>query len=139
VERAALLADTGFAAHRAADTESARRLLADAIAVLEADGLTEPAARTRGLLADAPIVDNRINDAVEDSIGRALLTDEPLIAGLAAWRARLAFLTGDRAFACEQADLALSGPIRAGSVVADAANTKAAALLYDGQRSRRRR
>jgi class 3 adenylate cyclase len=136
VERAALLADAGVAAHHAADTNSARRLLANAIGVLEAAGLAEAAARTRGLLADALIADNRINDAVEVlDQASAPLTDEPLIAELAARRAWLAFLTGDYAVAHEQAELALSiaDPRRLLSVVANAANTKAAALQYAGR------
>jgi hypothetical protein len=114
VERAALLADAWLAAHRAADTEraaAARRRDRGA----RGGRPQEAAARTRGLLAGALIVDNRFNDAVE-GLDRACapLPDEPLVAGLAARRARLAFLTGEYAFAREQAELALSLADRAG-------------------------
>jgi class 3 adenylate cyclase/tetratricopeptide (TPR) repeat protein len=133
-ERAQLLAEAGAAATRGADHDAARRLLGEAIAVFDARGLTEDAARTRALLVDALIMENRIEEAVElIDRARESLTDRTVLAGLAARRARLAFLAGDFGRARDEADLSLSiaDPLQLAPVIADAAITRAISLYYD--------
>ena len=63
IERATLLADAGVAAARTADLDAAHRLLGDAIAVLDDGGRDEDAARTRALLANVLIDENRLQEA----------------------------------------------------------------------------
>src|SRR5262249_25167479 len=96
VERARLLAEAGVAAGRAADRHAARQLLGDAIRVLDGAGHAEDAARTRALLAHVLIGENRLVEA-GDLIDRArsALTDEVVIAELAARRAQVALLSGE--------------------------------------------
>ncbi len=136
VERARLLADAGGAAARAADTEAATQLLSDAIAVLEASGHVDDAARTRARLADVLIIANQLEAAVE-VIGeaRAAITDEIVLGELAARRAHTAFLRGDYATARDEAELALSiaDPNQMHAVISSAAMTKAIALYYDNR------
>ena len=133
-ERARLLAEAGVAAGWTADRDGARELLGNAIAALDAGGHTEDAARTRALLANVLIADNRLEEAGE-LIDRARLSlrDEVAIAELAARRAQVAFLTGDYVRARDEADLALriADPRRLNSVIADAVITRANALQYD--------
>jgi class 3 adenylate cyclase/predicted ATPase len=135
-ERARLLADAGRAAARTADHEAARSLLDDAIAVLDALGHTDDAARTRALLADVLISDRRLEAAAElIDRARASLSDETVLAELAGRRARIGFLTGDYACAREEAELALSiaDPRRLDEVMSSAAITKAIALYFDNR------
>ena len=136
VERARLLAEAGAAAARAADTEAATRLLTDAIAVLDASGHVDDAARTRARLADVLMIANQLEAAVE-VIGdaRASTTDEIVLGELAAQRARAAFLKGDYETARDEAELALSiaDPNQMHAVISSAAMTKAIALYYDNR------
>ena len=132
-ERARLLADAGVAAARTADRVGARRLLTDAIAVLEDSGLDHEAALTRVRLAEALIYDNRLNEAGEVLDGAREPLDDPAAqAELAARRAQVAFLRGDYTRAREDAELALSiaDPRELRAVLAEAAITKAIALYY---------
>jgi class 3 adenylate cyclase/tetratricopeptide (TPR) repeat protein len=136
VERARLLADAGVAAARAADLDAAHKLLGDAIAVLEEGGRDEDAARTRALLANVLIDENRLEEAGElIDRARSALTGEEMLAELAARRARVAFLTGDNARALQEAEVALSiaDPRGLRPLFAEAAITRANALLYDGR------
>jgi class 3 adenylate cyclase/tetratricopeptide (TPR) repeat protein len=136
VERARLLADAGVAAARAADLEAAHKLLGDAIAVLDEGGRDEDAARTRALLANVLIDENRLEEAGE-LIDRArnVLSGEEMLAELAARRARVAFLTGDNARALQEAEVALSiaDPRGLRPLFAEAAITRANALQYNGR------
>jgi class 3 adenylate cyclase/tetratricopeptide (TPR) repeat protein len=125
-ERARLLAEAGAAASRSG-----------AIAVLDAGGFAEDAGRTRARLVDALIAENRLAEAAEHiDAARRSLTDDGVLAELAARRARIAFLTGDVGRAYEESETALSiaDPSRMNAVIADAALTKAIAL-YIGRRS----
>jgi tetratricopeptide (TPR) repeat protein len=135
-QRAALLAEAGAAAARTADNESARSLLSDAIEVFDANGRSEDAGRTRAMLADVLIAENRLVDAAQImDEARESLTDESLLATVASRRARVAFLTGDYALARAEADVALSiaDPRHLWPVVADALLTKGPALYFDNR------
>jgi class 3 adenylate cyclase/tetratricopeptide (TPR) repeat protein len=135
-QRAALLAEAGAAAARTADNESARSLLNDAIDVFDANGHSEDAGRTRAMLADVLIAENRLVDAAElMDRARESLTDESLLATVASRRARVAFLTGDYALARAEADAALSiaDPRNLWPVVADALLTKGPSLYFENR------
>jgi class 3 adenylate cyclase/tetratricopeptide (TPR) repeat protein len=136
VERARLLADAGVAAARTADLDAAHKLLGDAIAVLDDGGRDEDAARTRALLANVLIDENRLEEAGE-LIDRArnVLSGDEMLAELAARRARVAFLTGDNARALQEAEVALSiaDPRGLRPLFAEAAITKSIALQYSGR------
>lgn len=135
-ERARLLAEAGAAAARTADRDGARELLGDAITVLDATGRTGDAARTRALMADVLIADNRLQDAAAlIDRARQSITDETVLAELAARRARVAALTGDFPRAREEAETALSiaDPRHLVAVLADAALTKAHAFHHAGR------
>jgi tetratricopeptide (TPR) repeat protein len=133
LERARLLAEAGVAAARTADTEAARVLLGDAIAVLDSGNRPEDAARTRALLANVLIEENLLEEAGEliDS-ARQVLSDEAALAELASRRARVAFLNGDHERALAEADLALAiaDPRELWPLIAEAAITKANALQF---------
>ncbi|HEY2771162.1 MAG TPA: adenylate/guanylate cyclase domain-containing protein [Solirubrobacteraceae bacterium] len=135
-ERAKLLAEAGGAAARTADRASAQALLEQAIEALESCGRVRDAAAARASLADLLIMENEL-DAASEVIERAResLDDEVVLAGLAATRARIAFLAGDHARALQEAELALSiaDPRQLHESVASAAMTKAIALYYDGR------
>jgi class 3 adenylate cyclase/tetratricopeptide (TPR) repeat protein len=133
-ERAGLLAEAGRAAERSADHEGARGLLGEAIEVLDACGETEDAARTRALLADVLIAENRLEEAaVLMDRARQALVDEDVIAELAARRARVAFLTADYTRALAEAETAARIADRRGlvAVLADAVMTKAVTYYYE--------
>ena len=133
VDRAGLLAEAGVAAARAADRDAARSLLGNAITVFDGAGQDEDAARTRALLADVLIGENRLVEAGElIDRARLSLTDEVVIAELAARRAQVAFLSGDLPRARDESDLALSiaDPRSLKSVMADAVITKANTFQY---------
>ncbi|MFZ0040111.1 MAG: adenylate/guanylate cyclase domain-containing protein [Solirubrobacteraceae bacterium] len=136
LERARLLADAGVAAGRSADREAARTLLADAITVLERGGRGEHAARTRALLADVLIDENHLVDAAE-LIDQALeaVSDEVVIAELAARRARIAYLTGDTPRALKEADVTLSiaDPRGLKRLLADGLITKSNVYFLSGR------
>jgi tetratricopeptide (TPR) repeat protein len=136
LERARLLAEAGSAATRTADTDGAKRLLGEAIEVLDVGGNLVDAARTRARLADVLIMDNQLEAAVE-VIGQARgsITDEVVLGELASGRARAAFLAGDYALARDEAELALSIADRhqMHAVISSAAMTKAIALYYDNR------
>jgi class 3 adenylate cyclase len=135
-ERARLLAEAGGAAARTADREAAQALLVEAIAMLDAGGYTEDAARTRALLADVLIADRRLEPAAElIDRARLQLTDEALLAALAGRRARIAFMAGDYRLARDESERALSiaGPLRLQVVISDAAITKAIALYFENR------
>ncbi|MGH2871119.1 MAG: ATP-binding protein, partial [Solirubrobacteraceae bacterium] len=109
VERARLLAQAGTAAARTADSDGARRLLGEAIELLDAGGHFDDGARTRALLAHALIMDNQLEAAVQViERARAATADEVVLAELADRRARTAFLVGDYATARDDAELAMS-------------------------------
>ncbi len=133
IVRAGLLAEAGSAAARTADVEAARTLLGGAIEVFDAAGHSEQAAHTRALLATALIAENRLQEAGEliDN-ARPSLNDEAVLAELAARRATVAFLSGDFARVFEETELALeiADPRGLNSVLAEALQTKAIALLY---------
>jgi len=135
-DRARLLAEAGTAAARAADREGARGLLSEAITMLAARGRTEEAARTQALMADVLIADERMEEAAAlmDS-ARASITDESVLAELAARRARAAILMGDYPRALQEAETALTiaDPRGLVAVVADASLTKAAVFGYQRQ------
>jgi class 3 adenylate cyclase/tetratricopeptide (TPR) repeat protein len=135
-ERAELLAEAGNAAALTADRDGARTLLRDAVTALGAAGRVQDAGRTQMRLAVVLIADNRLEEANEllDAAQRTL-TDPPALAEIAARRAQVAFLTDDFDRAREQAELALSiaDPRDLGSVVAEAAITKAIALYYEAR------
>jgi len=133
VERAELLGEAGAAAARAADRPRALTLLGEAIAGLDAVGESEKAARTRGLLAEVLIADNRLDDATTVlEQAQSAVREETVIAQLAARRAQVAFLTGDHELALTQAELALeiADPRGLDAILADATTTKSLALSY---------
>jgi class 3 adenylate cyclase/tetratricopeptide (TPR) repeat protein len=133
VERAELLGEAGAAAARAADRRRALTLLGEAIAGLDAVGEPEKAARTRGLLAEVLIADNRLDDATAVlEQAQSAVREETVIAQLAARRAQVAFLTGDHELALTQAEIALeiADPRGLDPILADATMTKALALSY---------
>jgi class 3 adenylate cyclase/tetratricopeptide (TPR) repeat protein len=132
-QKARLLAEAGAAAARTADRDAARHLLGDAITVLDSSGRSEDAARTRALLADVLIAENRLEEAgALIDHARQSLSGEEVLSELAARRAQVAFLAGDISRALEEAEIALAiaDPRGLSRVIADAAQTKAAALLY---------
>jgi class 3 adenylate cyclase/tetratricopeptide (TPR) repeat protein len=136
VERARLLAEAGVAAARAADRVAAHKLLGDAIAVLDDGGRDEDAARTRALLANVLIDENRLEEAGElIDRARQVLSGDEMMAELAARRARVAFLTGDNQRALQEAEVALSiaDPRGLRPLFAEAAITRANALQYGGR------
>jgi class 3 adenylate cyclase/tetratricopeptide (TPR) repeat protein len=133
-ERAALLAEAGAAAARSADNEGARALLTDAISVFDAGDRSEDAGRTRAMLADVLIAENRLEDAAQlMDRARESLVDEAVLAGVASRRARVAFLMGDFDLARREADaaLAIADPCHLWPVLAEALLTKGPALYYD--------
>ncbi|HEX4010439.1 MAG TPA: adenylate/guanylate cyclase domain-containing protein [Solirubrobacteraceae bacterium] len=133
-ERASLLAQAGAAAARTADREGARRLLGQALALLEEGGQVQEAARTRMRLAEVLVSENRLEEARElMDQAREGLDDPEAVAGLAARRAQVAFLRGDFRAAREDAELALSiaDPRGLADVIANAAMTKGVALYHD--------
>ncbi|HEY5389030.1 MAG TPA: AAA family ATPase, partial [Solirubrobacteraceae bacterium] len=135
-QRARLLADAGGAAARTADREAAQALLGDAIAVLDALGHTDDAARARARLADVLIADRRLEAAAETiERARASLSDETVLAELAVRRAQIGFMTGDYGRARDEAELALSisDPHRLHEVTSSAAITKAIALYFENR------
>jgi class 3 adenylate cyclase len=135
-ERAKLLAEAGGAAARTADREYARALLGDAIAMLDACGHTDDAARTRALLANVLIADRRLEAAAElIDDARSQLSDEAALAGLASQRARIGFMVGDYALARDESERALSiaDPLRIHDVISDAAVTKAIVLYFENR------
>lgn len=132
-EKASLLAEAGVAAARMGDREAASALLLNAIRVLDESGRTEDAARTRAKLARVLIDENRLEEAGElIDQARQSAKDEAVLAELAARRASIAFLTGDNDRAIEEAEVALSiaDPRDLKPLLAEAAMTKACALLY---------
>ncbi len=136
VERARLLAQAGVAATRAGSGEAARTLLGEAIEALEAGGQGGEAARTRALLADVLIAERRLDDAAALMDGaRESITEETVLAELAARRAHVALLAGDyeRAYAEAEAALAIADPAGMFAVVANAQMTKAQ-TLFDQRR-----
>ncbi|HME03511.1 MAG TPA: hypothetical protein VKG38_10835, partial [Solirubrobacteraceae bacterium] len=133
-DRAQLLAEAGTAAARAADREGARALLGEAIALHGAGGRTEAVARTQALVADVLIGEERMEEAAALMDGaRASITDEAVLAELAARRARVAIHMGDYPLAYEEAQtaLAIADPRGLVAVVADANLTKALVLGYE--------
>jgi class 3 adenylate cyclase/tetratricopeptide (TPR) repeat protein len=135
-QRAALLAEAGAAAARTADHEAARALLRDAIDVFDSNGHSEDAGRTRAMLADVLIAENRLIDAGQlMDRARVEVSDEELLAAVASRRARVAFLTGDYGLARQEADAALSiaDPRNLWPVVAEALLTKGPALYYENR------
>ena len=136
LDRARLLAEAGTAATRAADPAGGRALLGEAIEVLDANGLVEEVARMQALVADALILEDRMEEAIAlmDS-ARGAITDEPVLAELAARRARVAILVGDYTRAYEEAELGLkiAAPRGLVAVLADAHLTQAAVFGYHRQ------
>jgi class 3 adenylate cyclase/tetratricopeptide (TPR) repeat protein len=136
--RATLLAEAGAAAARSGERDDALALLGDSIAVLDANGRSEDAARTRALLADVLISLNRLEDAAElIDRARASLTDEAVLAELAARRSRIRFLIGDADGTLSEVEVALgiADPRDLKPLVADALITKAIALGATGRRT----
>ncbi len=136
VERSSLLAEAGVAAARAGDPDAAHTLLTDAIAVLDATGRDEDAARNRALLANVLIDENRLEEAGElIDRARQVLSGEQTLAELAARRGRVAFLTGNYTRALEESERALSiaDPCGLRPVLAEAAMTRGIALQYHGR------
>jgi class 3 adenylate cyclase/predicted ATPase len=133
-ERASLLSEAGAAAARTADRDSARRLLTEAIEVLDAADARGQAAITRVRLAEVMIRDNRLEEAA-DLLDRARpsLSDPERLAEIAARRAQVAFLRGDYQKTRDEAELALSiaDPRDLVPVIAEAAMNKAIALYYE--------
>jgi class 3 adenylate cyclase/tetratricopeptide (TPR) repeat protein len=133
VERASLLSEAGAAAARTADRESARRLLSEAIDVLDAAGEDEEAGVTRVRLADVLIRENRLEQAADLlERARAALTRPERLAEVAARRAQVAFLRGDFDLTRDESELALSIADSRGlsPVIAEAAMSKGIALYY---------
>jgi class 3 adenylate cyclase len=135
-ERARLLAEAGGAAARSLDHGAALELLSDAVAVLDACGRTDDAARTRARLADVLIHQRRREAAAEQiDAARASVSDKVSIAELAVRGARIALLAGDYRRARDEADLALSiaDPYQLHEVISSAAMTKTMALYFDNR------
>jgi class 3 adenylate cyclase len=139
-ERARLLAEAGTAAARAYDREGAHGLLEEAITLLSgsAPSEQEQLARTQALVADVLMADDRLEEAAAlmDS-ARASITEETVLAELAARRARVAILAGDYTRALQEAEgaLAIAEPRGLVAVLADANLTKAAVLGHQRELS----
>jgi class 3 adenylate cyclase/predicted ATPase len=132
IQRAKLLAEAGVAAARAGHPEEARTLLTEAIAGLESRSEAAEAARTRALMADVLIAQRHLDEAAAlmDS-ARESITDETVLAELAARRAHVAMLAGDFPRAHREAETALTiaDPVGLPAVVANAELTKAHTLV----------
>jgi len=132
VQRAKLLAQAGVAATRAGHPDEARTLLTEAIDGLESQGQAAEAARTRALMADVLIAQRHLDEAAAlmDS-ARESITDETVLAELAARRAHVAMLAGDfpRAHAEAETALTIADPVGLPAVVANAELTKAHTLV----------
>ncbi len=139
-ERAELLHEAGRAAGRAADGDGARRLLGEAIELLEQCGRPRDAALVGALLADVLIAANRLDEAAPllDRAQAALGggdDDHEAVAGVAARRARLSWLRGDAGKALLHAERALeiADADRLVPILADALLTKSAAYNYSSR------
>ncbi len=131
-QRAKLLAEAGVAATRAGHPDDAMGLLTDAIDGFESQGEGAEAARTRALMADVLIAQLHLDQAAAlmDS-ARESITDETVLAELAARRAHVAMLAGDfpRAHAEAESALTIADPAGLSAVVANAELTKAQTLV----------
>jgi tetratricopeptide (TPR) repeat protein len=132
--RGRLLREAGMAAHLSGELEESLALLTNAADLLREGGLPREAARAEGLAGNVLVEAGRIDDAAL-LLARAYVavddgSDDEAVADLAARRARVAFMRGDRDEVLGFADHALriADGRRLWPILVDALITKGNAL-----------
>jgi class 3 adenylate cyclase/tetratricopeptide (TPR) repeat protein len=133
-ERAALLEQAGRAAWLEADATGARDRLEAAIALYEAVGRTQAAARASGLIADILWTANALDEAVAvaEAAYARLTEDTADRAAMAALVGKLRFFSDDASGTLEatQQALEIAEPMELWDTIADALITRGSVLVW---------